>query len=146
MPWTSIADWADGDILSATKLNQVVDNLEYLWALAQSVNPPRPVDTVTAGDGADGSETMVITHRHRYLYFYFSISQGTFDDMSVSYGATTVFSDATDRSNPYVYEQTIDLDPFAFTVGQTYTIHIDVGGEPGSASNTLQLTKIYEHP
>ena len=52
MPWTTITDWADGDILSATKLNQVVDNLAHLWALVQCVNPPREVHSLTDSDGS----------------------------------------------------------------------------------------------
>lgn len=146
MPWTTITDWADGDILSATKLNQVVENLEYLWALTQSVNPPRSTDSITAGDGGNASVRLVITHRHRYLYFYLPMGQGTADDFGISYDATDVYTDGTDRATPYVYEQTVDLAPFGFTVGQVYTITISIGGEPGSGVNTLGITKIYEHP
>ena len=139
-----ITDWADGDILSATKLNQVVDNLEHLWALVQSVNPPREVHSLTDSDGSGTGIDFTIVHKHNNLYYYLPISQGTVEDIEIKYDTTMLFTTGTDQSNPYVFTGTIDLSALGFTIGQQYGLHIGFSSDGGVA--TLEISKIYEHP
>ena len=144
MPWVTITRWVDGDILSATRANQVVDNLEYLWALVQSVNPPREVHSLTDSDGSGTGIDFTIVHKHNNLYYYLPISQGTVNDIEIKYDTTDLFTSGTNQSNPYVYTGTIDLSGLGFTIGQQYGLHIGFSSTGGVA--TLEISKIYEHP
>ena len=146
MAYTTITDWADGDILSATKLNQLLDNIEYLNGRVQTSNPARVELNADVGDGESKTLFMEIVHLHNNLEFDMAVTLGTIAEVDIRYDATTLWSDHTDHSNPYTYSGTENISADGLTIGQLYQVRIVVKGKTGSASNSLVVRKISEEP
>lgn len=138
--------FSDGSVLSATQLNALSGNQEYLYEQATRVNVPSPIMSLQVGSGEDGEILRVIRHKFKTLEYTINCMAGTIDDMSIRYDATTVYSDDDDRSNPYQWTGTIDLTPFGFVQGQVYGIRVSAAGEPGSGVNRIEVITLQEIP
>ena len=146
MAYTTITDWADGDILSATKLNQLLDNIEYLNGRVQTSNPARVELNADVGDGESKTLFMEIVHLHNNLEFSMAVTLGTIAEVDIRYDATTLWFDHNDRNNGFTYSGTENISADGLTIGQLYQVRIVVKGKTGSASNSLVVRKISEEP
>lgn len=138
--------FADGSVLSATQLNTLSENQEYLYEQATRVNIPQEVAFLQLGSGEDGEIRRVIRHKFKVLEYTINCTAGTIDDMSIRYDATTVYADGDDRSNFYQWTGTVDLTPFGLVEGQVYTLRVTAAGEPGSGVNRIEVFTLQEIP
>ena len=123
MPYTTPPTFADDDVLSASQLNILAENIEYLYGLAQSVNIPfAQVDT-----GLNFQlERYTIRHRARYLKVFvaWSVDLAHVDQIAlkVTYGGVNIYDDVqllTDSAT-----LSLDLNPLTLTLATFYEITV----------------------
>jgi hypothetical protein len=118
MAWTAPPSFATDDVLTATKLNILSDDLAYLHGYVSGVNPGIASIVLTV----DGEGFGVIRHRQRYFHVVYLCQ----DDFEVHYSAdgstwTQIFDDGA--PNGTVADSAIvDLNGEGFTVGQLYIV------------------------
>lgn len=140
MAWTTPPTFADGDYLAAANLNILSDDIEHLRAQSYQVNTGFPVHDLTPGDGSTSTASKwAVKHFSNTFRYWMVVTLGTMDAVRIKFGATTIFNDAADRSNPYTYIGTIDISSYGFTANTVYDLTVEADGEPGSANNTLRV-------
>lgn len=124
MAYTSIPTLSDGAILTASHLNTLGDNANFLGGLGGLPNVAfRQLRTSDAG-----STYFHIRHRHRYLKAYYESTNCDF--IKITYNGTLVLNDGDpDAAQTY----SIDLNSLGLTVGNWYEIQVETaftgGGE-----------------
>lgn len=147
MPYTTPPTFTTGNVLSAANLNNLSDNIEFLYGVTRQTNPATQMVEIIAGDGATATAAKwAIRHKTDTLKFHMTMTNGTIDAMRIKYGSTTVYTDSNDRSNPYVYTGTTDISGLGLTVGTWYVVTVEIDGEPASANNTLRVLDLREIP
>jgi hypothetical protein len=115
MAWTNPPTFVDAAVLSASQLNILSDDLEYLHGFVAGGNPGQTSVVLTS----DGDVFYLIRHLHRYLHLKIT-------------GRTRVYYDATQvlNSGEAGVSQTyaVDLNPFALVAGQFYTLRVQIEG------------------
>lgn len=118
--------FAAGNILTASQLNILRDNIEYLYGLAAGANIPFTGEMLT---GSGESRRWTFRHRSRYLHYQMRQMNGTSDELDIRMGPsnTIVYTDATNRSAPYTWSGYLDLEATAFlpTIGDFYTLYVE---------------------
>ena len=115
MPYTPLTPPSDGDVLTATFLNALTANIEYLYGLIQSgINQPFASLRVIA-DLTAANNQWVAQHKHRYLHYKARLLANDNDDLDIFVDnggayAKRVYHDGTTRSATYTYSGYIDLD------------------------------------
>lgn len=117
MAYTAIPTLSDGNVLSASHLNLLADNANYLGSLGTLPN----VAFTQWRTSSAGSMYYHIRHTHRYLKAYYETT-GTCDFIKITYNGTLVKNDGDpDASETY----SIDLNSLGLTVGQWYEIQVE---------------------
>jgi hypothetical protein len=128
MAWTTPPTFEDEAVLSASDMNILSDDLEYLNGYVAGGNPAvASVVSLASEGGATPRSThyFVIRHLHQYLHARI-LSDGDDDDVKISYGAKEVFEDGSpDGTEDYV----IDLSEEGLTVGQLYIVTVALRGD-----------------
>ncbi len=121
MSWVTPPTFTTGAVLTATQLNTLSDDLEYLHGFVSGANP-----AITAVQlAADGDAYALIRHMHRYLWVQYAAN----DDVRIYYDATEVYHDGAPAGTREGH--VIDLDSFGLTVGQLYTIKLSLDSDSG---------------
>lgn len=117
MPYTNIPTLADGQILTASHMNLVGGNANYLGGLGGLPNVAfRQVRTSSAG-----STFFHMRHRHRYLKAYCETTNGACDYIKIICNGTQVLDDGSpDAAQTY----SIDLNALGLAAGQWYEIEM----------------------
>jgi hypothetical protein len=150
MAYTTPPVFADDEVLSASALNVLSENIAYLYGLARMVNIPFAY--VTLGLNYQES-TYIVRHRARYLYVTLNWSNDPtwVDHLNtiVTYNAVEIYNDDLTGTSSATLE--LDLDPLTLTVGDFYEIIVktqardDMGDyQPFTGSTFLQLRAMYE--
>ena len=126
MAWVTPPTWVDGEVLSATKLNQLSDGVNYLNGLGVVPAVVSAVQAETVGSGG-GGQTLYFwcpRHRHRYLHLRYWTDGG--DDLKIYYGSTLIFHDG-DPDGGENWIAAVDLDAVSGMVayGQPYELRIE---------------------
>lgn len=129
MAYQTPPTFTTGDVLSATQLNILSDDIEYLNGFAVSASPAM----VSVHLDQDGDAFFMIRHTQRYLHFKY---RGQ-DRIRVYYDTTEVYS-----VDDTVGDQTVavDLNPFGLTLGQLYVLKINIA----STNDPLYVYYAYE--
>jgi hypothetical protein len=113
MAWTNPPTFSTDDVLSASNLNILSDDLSFLHGYVSGANPAMTSVVLTV----DGDCFFVVRHLHRYMRILYMCQ----NDIKVYYDSTEVFHDGA--PNGSIPESTyVDLNSFGLTVGQLYTI------------------------
>lgn len=131
MPWTAVPTFNSGDVLTATKLNILSNNLAYLHGYVTGDNNAFVSVELTT----DTSAYFLLRHRQRYLKTIYLCQ----DDYKIYYddgagGWTEVYHDGSPNGTAND-SAIIDLDSFGFTVGRIYQIKVTMD------SGTIWLLK-----
>lgn len=134
MPYTSLPTLTDGSVLSASTLNAISANQEYLYGQSRRVNTPfisyrKFTELINADD-----VFWTITHRLRYFHFKAN-SQDTADSIKILYGPHTMI-DVGPSGGVQGY---FDLETLGggVVVGTRYTIEVQIYREDGSTNMTI---------
>ena len=151
MAWTTPPTFTDGNVLSATQLNVLSDNCEYLYGLVTAPNVPFSSlkSTGTSLDSTNNSWFI----RHKYNYFHFRIEFGTedihADGLGIYLDGNEIFQsdddwvNATDTisigfgtgistTDTAVFGY-VDISGLSLTVGTWYEIYVDVPFSAGGS-------------
>ena len=129
MPYQAVPTFVDGNILSASQLNILSNNIEYLNGF--TVSSSQAMTSVHLEQ--DGDAYFLIKHTSRYLHTKFRSR----DRCQIYYDATKVY----DVDNfPGDATETIDLNPFGLTIGQFYVLKFSLQ----STNDPLYVYYAYE--
>lgn len=142
MAYIAITPVADGDVLSATTLNNIRANIEYLQGVASGVN----VGFQQVAIARETSQAYHVVHSYENLYVYATIPNSDTEIQIYYDGDGTV-------GNELVYEYTpagpetitanIDLTSFGYTVGSRYEVTVSCRDDGGTAG-TIDLYYLAE--
>lgn len=114
MAWTNPPTFSTDDVLTATNLNILSDDLSYLHGLVSGANPAMTSAVLTV----DGDAFFIIRHTGRYLHGVYLCQ----DDIKIYYDATEVFHDGAPNGTINDSITPVDLNAFGLTIGQLYTV------------------------
>ncbi len=151
MAYTPPPTFVDDNVLSASQLNILADDIEYLHGLAGQVNVPTP--QLLLKDNAE--HKWAVRHKHRYLvvelrYYIDTVhnAQVVFD---LDYGSNTSADNVTYTSPTNAWTdvtRTIDLDALssAPSVGTWYEIVLQAtwDGSGAAGNSAMHLVRMYE--
>lgn len=140
MAWTSPPTFADGNYLSAAQLNTLSNDVAHVWAAVQQPAPP----FIRVAFSGASTWTGGIRHKHRYLYYNIYLESGTHETLSIAYNGTTLYTDGVDRTAPYSWAGTLDLNSLGLTVNDWYTVSVSFDKSSGSA--TCYVNCLWEQP
>lgn len=131
MPFVTPPTFTDGNILTATQLNTLSDNQEYLYGIATQTNAPFYGHSF--GVNNESSEDFSWSIRHKYNTFIYDmrVDLGTIDHATIKMGGITIVS-VGNANNPHTYSGTVDLTAHGFTVGTWYTLTVEFFGSTGN--------------
>ena len=134
MAYTSIPTLSDGAILSASHLNLLAQNVNYLGGLGALPNVAfRQIRTSSAG-----STFFHMRHRPRYLKAYYESTNC--DYIKIYYNGSQVMNDGDpDAAQTY----SMDLNALTLTVGNWYEIEVQTAFV---GTGELKLKIMWESP
>lgn len=130
MPWTTPPTFADGNILTASQLNILSDDLEYLSGVTEAVNTPF-TGLITSLPLTSSNNLWRIRHQHRYLHYRIYSTSGTSDYVKVYYDGEVAYDDSGNRAGPHLWAGYADLDSVApgLVVGTYYDLWVEADGD-----------------
>jgi hypothetical protein len=135
MAYTAIPTLSDGAILSASHLNLLADNANYLASLGELPNVAfRQLRTSSAG-----STFFHIQHRHRYLKAYYESTNC--DYIKIYYNGTQVKNDG-DPDAAETYSMDLQTLIPSLVVGNWYEIEVQTAFV---GTGELKLKLMWEH-
>lgn len=129
MAYTTPPTFNTGDILSATQLNILSDDIEYLNGFVVGSSPAM----VSVKLAVDGDALFIIRHTQRYLHVKYRAQ----DNCKIYYDATKVFDGGSSVGDQ---TRTIDLNPYGLTLNQFYTLKFSIE----STADPLYVYYAYE--
>ncbi len=123
MPFVTPPTFADADILTATQLNILSDDLEYLHGLVSGVNTPFNSLSTTV-DLTTSNNQWLVRHTNQYLHYKMRVTSNENNDLYIYMvrggHPVRLFHDNVQRSGTYTYEGFINLeDVTTWLIGTT---------------------------
>ena len=143
MAWVTPPTFADGEVLSAAKLNQLSDGVNWLNGLQAA---PAAIGLTLAATSTTSYEFWCHRHRHRYLQIRYWTDGA--DEINVWYNGTKVFYDNDpDNGDLWMLHQgttVMDLNSVAGMVayGQPYVLTIEL--KPLAGGKIIKLRQVSE--
>jgi hypothetical protein len=106
VPYTSNPVFSDGNILSASQLAVLADNIEFLYSLTSGVHIPFTSETLTVGGD---SRNWAFRRQARYLHYKIRSTQNDTDKLRIFVNGNVELDDGTNRIGPHTWESYIDL-------------------------------------
>lgn len=133
MAWTTPPTFADGDYLTAAKLNALSNNQEHLYGMSRQVNPGFPMrvlnDSDNSTDTVTGGAVMHLTNTFFYrLYF-----TGTADFIYIRYNNVQIWN--VNNPTPGVLTGTVDIASLGLTIGAFYWMSVSTRAPAGQTSS-----------
>lgn len=120
MPYTTPPTFVDGQYASATQLNDLSDNIEFLNGVM--AGPNISFQSIT-WDTNSGEHTWYMRYRHRYLHYSFQIASDPADDVKIYVNGTLVFHDGAPGEG--FQTSYVDLNSLGLTVGNWYPVRFE---------------------
>jgi len=135
MPFTTIPTLSDGAVLTASHMNLLGDNCNYLAGLGGIPNLAFSHLSTSTG----GTQKWHVRHYHRYLYVLVDWTNNA-DYLRIYYNNTKIHDDGDPSGSDSLK---LDLNSLGLTVGNWYEVRFEFGFVGGSA---MDLKLFYEHP
>jgi hypothetical protein len=133
MAYQTPPTFADGNVLSASQLNILSDNCEFLYSVISGINIPFTGETMT---GSGDSRIYTFRRQGRYLHYKFRQTSGDSDEVDIRIDGNIEYTDATNRTSPYTWTgyEDLTLTTSAPAVGDFYEVYVeyDMLGSPGN--------------
>lgn len=131
MPYTTPPTFSTGQILTASQLNVLSGDIEYLNSITDYINVPFSKYVY----GLSGTQSMseakwIFRHRHQYLHYYLTIDTDDVDaplTIKINWGAgvNTIFSQSSSLTSPQTYAGYVDLTPYSVPDGALMEVYWD---------------------
>ena len=137
MAYTALATKTDGDTLTASHLNAVAGNIEFLYGLVQA--PNIGFVSVRATLTSESPRIWTFIHLHRYLHYHIIFTGSTGGDLDIATSTdgdtyTGRFSDGAPSGTIAGY---LDTSTYGLTVGDPY--YVEVSWDIGAATDMSVL-------
>jgi hypothetical protein len=120
MAWPTVpSDITDGDVLSATFLNQLAACAAFLNAVGGVPNLPF--------EHIGSSRTVTLRHRHRYFHLIYTSSNS--DYLVVTYNGTEIINNQGPTSGTVVVDLETEIP--SLVVGEWYNVVIEIANHEG---------------
>lgn len=96
--------------LSASQLNILSDDIEYLYGMITGVNLPVASLRIVNDNYTSTNNQWLVRHAHRYLHYKVRLVGGTNDSLSIYYDGVRVWQDPNTRNAAYTYSGYADLN------------------------------------
>jgi len=123
MAYTTPPTFADTNVLTATQLNTLSGDVEFLYSITHGMNIPFTSETMT---GSGDSRHWQFRRRARYLHYKARVTSNTTDRFRISINGNYDVDDGVNRSAPYTYSGYEDLTLITAVpaVGDFYEVYI----------------------
>jgi hypothetical protein len=132
MAYTTPPTFADGNFLTATQLNILSDDIEYLYGRSLMPNPGfyRGANLESVNGAPVTREGWSLMHLSNSFRYRLETVQGTMNYVKIRINGQTVLDDqpVVKRSHPYVWEDTVSIASLGLTVGTFYDIEVVLDG------------------
>lgn len=125
MPYTTPPTFADGNVLSATELNTLSEDVEFLYSITHGMNIPFTSETRTStGD----TRHWQFRRRVRYLHYKIRSTQNDTSRVRINVNGNWEFDDPTNRIGAYTWSGYIDLTAITAVpaVGDFYEVYAEL--------------------
>lgn len=133
MAWQTPPTFADGDYLTAAKLNILSDNTEHLRGIVYQVNTGFYVrDIECSSAGFIEVLGWACKHYSDVFRYWMTVEAGSVDDVRIYAGSNSsdeLFRDTGVHNAGYTYGGTNGISGLALTPGDVYTITVKVRGK-----------------
>lgn len=139
MAWVTPPTFVDGNVLTATQLNQLSDAVRYLNGLGAS---PNVISAEVGNIQGVTSYWFAGRHTNRYLKCLY-IGNANSDYLKIYYGATLLYNDGDPYSAGNAQWATLDLQTLipALAVGDWYRLEVQMHN---NTNGTLSVLALYE--
>lgn len=150
MAYTAPPTFADGNTLSASQLNTLSDDVEYLYGVVHQTNPAvYGPELYLEYDDESTVTQWVIRHKTDKLTFTATCEQGTITNFWIKYGSTTVYTTGDNKTSGQSYTAPaspgyVDLSALGLTLGTWYAISVYAQGDAGESVSKLRVYDIRE--
>lgn len=133
MPYTAIPSQSDGNTLTATYLNTVADDIEYLNGVVE--RPNVGFHAIQGTLTSQSPKLVTLIHLHRYIHYQVVVT-GTGDAVALKAGTdgstfgNTILNDGSSPTGTYTGYA--DTDGWGLTVGAPY--YVEASWSMGDAS------------
>lgn len=125
--WSSPPTFSDGNVLSATQLNTLSDDLTYLYGVSQAINAP-VLSMYSAGISLTSSNNLwYFRYQLPYLHYKCRCVDYGINDFAIYINGVKRYEDLTDYTPSHTYQSYIDLSALGLTLGNLYSIYIVAG-------------------
>jgi hypothetical protein len=135
MAWVTPAAFVANETLTAAKMNQLVDAVEFLNGLSAGPTPAFPI--VTSSDN-----TLVISEymaRHRSRYLHAVTLRGDANRFVIKINGVQKHSGVPVTGT---VDTVLDMNAYGLVSGEFYTITIELRAEPGDNISLLYLSEL----
>lgn len=101
MPYTPLSTLSNGVVLSASHLNAISNNIEYLHGIANRVNTGFNTFRTTTSDLTNAHAVWYIRHKHKYLH-YRIVCSGTPNHVRLFFNGTMYVTSTSTTVSGYV--------------------------------------------
>lgn len=124
MAYQTNPTFTDNNVLLASELNILADNIAFLYSLVSGVNQPFTGETMT---GSGNSRSWSFRRQGRYLHYKMRMVTGTSDELDIRIDGNIEYTDATNRAAPYSWTGYVDLQATtsAPDIGEWYEVYIE---------------------
>ena len=141
MPWVTPPYFADGEILTATKLNQLADAARFLNGIggAPAVGENCWAETVGAAGGST-TRYKTIRHKHPYLKVYYWTDG--MDSLKVYCNGILAYNNGNPPSGDQIVTITLaSVAGLTLTNLQFYEVRVEIGIDP---NKSIKLKMVQE--
>jgi len=136
MPYTPVSVPADGNVLSASTLQTMNANAEFLYSLISGINIPFTTSSFDGSPSPEISRPYVFRRQARYLHFRVDLTSNDTSDFDILIDGVSEYVDGVNRGAPYSYTGYIDLTGIGSppAVGDFYEVQAEIDWDvPGTA-------------
>lgn len=125
MAYSAVTDFTDGDVLSASKLNQLIANQTHFFSLVGDLVNPGFVTIDMALDQDYGN--YIFKRTKQYLHYKITLLTGDMDRFKIFVNGNEELNDGVNRSATYNWEGYFDLDAITSVpaIGDTYEVYVN---------------------
>lgn len=126
MAWTTPPTFTDGNVLSASQLNILSEDLSFLYGIMKA--PQVAFNSLYANkDLTSLNNSFRIRYYHRYIHYRISVVLNVCNNVHLYVNGTNYTLDTTARSAGYVYTGYVDVVAQGLTEGTIYTCYFTSG-------------------
>lgn len=135
MPWVTPPTFGTSEVLTAAKLNQLVDAVVFLNGLG--AGPIPPFRAAVSTDNNAVTTNYYLRHRGRYLHVVTSHNGANRLYVTVN----GVLRHNTTPASGLV-DTVLDTDSWGLTVGAFVSVSVEIRADPGDTMTLLYLTEL----